>query len=136
GYELAIPHARVEGLEEPVLAIGHSPGGIDFEAPDGKRTRLVFLLLTPRDEVTAQLQIMGRIARLFQSPEARQAVYGSDSFEELPALVKTEAAPLPAPPDESPAEIDQAEATGAMTAPAADEIAEEIEDAEDRLRRS
>ncbi len=137
GHEVAIPHARVEGLEEPVLAVGHSPDGIDFEAPDGKRTRLVFLLLTPRDEVTAQLQIMGRIARLFQTPEARQAVYGSDSFEEFRALVKTETAPLPAPPDEeAPIEIDEAEATGAMTDPATDEIAEEIEDAEDRLRRS
>lgn len=133
GQEVAVPHARIEGLEAPVLAVGHSPGGLDFESPDGKPTRLVFLLLTPRDDATAQLQIMGRIARLFQQPEARQAVYESDSFEELRALVKTETAPLPAAPEpeveDEPAEIDEAEATGAVIEPTADDIAEEVEDA-------
>lgn len=118
GQEVAVPHARLDGLKKPVLAVGHSPGGIDFEAPDGKPTRLVFLLLTPRGDTTAQLQIMGRIARLFQEPEARSAVYESDSFEQLRALVKTETAPLPTPPEEEP---DEADATGGVARPAADE---------------
>ena len=129
-------HQLRDDLDVPVLAVGHSHAGIDFGAPDGKPTRLVFLLLTPRDDATAQLQIMGRIARLFQEPEARQAVYESDSFEELRALVKTETAPVPVQVEEAPLEIDEAEATGVVTDPVTDERADELEDAEGKPRPS
>jgi len=94
GYELAVPHARIEGLETPVLAIGKSRTGIDFDSRDGKPTRLIFLLLTPPDDMSAQIQIMGSIARLFKEPEIRRAALASDSLEELRALIKTEEAPI------------------------------------------
>ncbi len=94
GHEVAVPHARLPGLSRPVLAIGHSPEGIDFDSPDGLPTRLVFLLLTPTNEMSSQIQIMGQIARLFRQEEVRQAVYESDSIDLVRALVKTEAPPL------------------------------------------
>jgi Kef-type K+ transport system membrane component KefB len=90
GHEVAVPHARLDGLKKPVLVLGHSPGGVDFDAPDGAPARLLFLLLTPRDDTAAQLQLMGQIARLFQTPEARAVVYESDSVDVVRALVKTE----------------------------------------------
>src|SRR5262249_3860147 len=36
GDDVAIPHAPVEGLKKPVVALGLSPNGIDFDAPDGR----------------------------------------------------------------------------------------------------
>jgi Kef-type K+ transport system membrane component KefB len=95
GKEIAVPHARLAGLEKPVLAVGHSPKGIDFDSPDGLPTRLVFLLLTPQQEMSAQVRIMGQIARLFKEEQARLVIYESDSVELVRAFVKTEA-PLPA----------------------------------------
>lgn len=97
GQEIAVPHARFDGLEEPVLVLGHSREGIDFDSPDGEPTRLVFLLLTPQEDTSVQVQIMGQIARLFGDPEIRSAAYESDSIEELRALVKTETTPLEHP---------------------------------------
>lgn len=94
GHEVAVPHARLPGLSRPVLAVGHSPAGIDFDSPDGLPTRLVFLLLTPANEMSSQIQIMGQIARLFRLEDVRQAVYESDSVDLVRALVKTEAPPL------------------------------------------
>src|SRR5690606_1990995 len=91
GQEVAVPHARLDGLKKPVLVLGHAPEGIDFDSPDGEPARLIFLLLTPRDDISAQLQIMGQIARLFQSPAARAVVYESDSVDVVRALIKTEA---------------------------------------------
>jgi Kef-type K+ transport system membrane component KefB len=92
GHEVAVPHARLDGLKKPVLVLGHSAEGVDFDAPDGAPARLVFLLLTPRDEMAAQLQVMGQIARLFQHAEARAVVYESRSVDVVRALAKTESA--------------------------------------------
>src|SRR5690606_39946830 len=89
GSEVAVPHARLAGLKRPFLVLGHSPEGLDFDAPDGAPARLVFLLLTPRDDAAVQLQVMGQIARLFQKPTARAVVYESDSVDLVRAHIKT-----------------------------------------------
>ena len=96
GQEIAVPHARIEGLARPVLAIGHSRQGVDFDSPDGRPTRLIFLLLTPEQEMSAQIQIMGQIARMFKAEEARAVVYDSGSLDLVRAFVKAEAAPMAA----------------------------------------
>ncbi len=93
GHEIAVPHARFDDLKKPVLAVGHSREGIDFDSPDGKPTRLVFLLLTSSEDTSAQVQVMGQIARLFKEQEAREVVYESSSVDVVRALVKTETAP-------------------------------------------
>ncbi len=94
GHEIAVPHGRLESLKKPVLVLGHSRDGIDFDSPDGLPTRLVFLLLTPAQDMSPQIQIMGQIARLFQQETARQVVYEADSIEMVRAHVKTEMTPL------------------------------------------
>ncbi len=92
GHEVAVPHARLEGLKKPVLVLGHSSQGIDFDEPDGLPTRLVFLLLTPALDMTSQIQIMGQIARLFKDESAREVVYESASLDTVRAYIKTESA--------------------------------------------
>jgi Kef-type K+ transport system membrane component KefB len=95
GHEVAVPHARLDGLKKPVLVLGHSPEGVDFDSPDGEPARLVFLLLTPRDDASAQLQVLSQIARLFQDAKARAVVYESDSVDVVRALIKTAAGESP-----------------------------------------
>lgn len=94
GHEIAVPHGRLESLKKPVLVLGHSPRGIDFDSPDGRPTRLVFLLLTPAQDMSPQIQIMGQIARLFKEETARQVVYEADTIETIRAHIKTETTPL------------------------------------------
>jgi len=94
GSEIAVPHARMDGLDRPILVVGHSKEGIDFDSPDGMPARLIFLLLTPEHDMSAQIQIMGQIARLFKDEEARVVLYDSESIEVVRAFVKTEAVPV------------------------------------------
>lgn len=93
GQEIAIPHARLKEITRPILAVGHSRSGVDFDSPDGKPTRLIFLLLTPEHDMSAQIHIMGQIARLFQDESARSVIYDNHSVELVRAFVKTEGAP-------------------------------------------
>jgi len=90
GEEIAVPHARLSGLDRPLLVVGHSREGIDFDSPDGLPARLIFLLLTPRQDNAAQVQIIGQIARFFRRPEARQLVYEGEHVDVIRASVKIE----------------------------------------------
>jgi Kef-type K+ transport system membrane component KefB/mannitol/fructose-specific phosphotransferase system IIA component (Ntr-type) len=74
GDDVAIPHAAVEGLTKPVLALGLSLQGIDFDAPDGRPARLVFLLLVPTKAYELEVRILASIARSVFDASARAAI--------------------------------------------------------------
>jgi mannitol/fructose-specific phosphotransferase system IIA component (Ntr-type) len=72
GDGIAIPHAALEGLEQPLLALGRAPHGIDFDAPDGRPARFVFLLLIPANAYAQEIRILASIARATVSSSARE----------------------------------------------------------------
>ncbi|MEL7231384.1 MAG: PTS sugar transporter subunit IIA, partial [Pseudomonadota bacterium] len=47
GEGVAIPHARLKGVERPVGAFMRLSDGVDFDAIDGKPCDLIFMLLAP-----------------------------------------------------------------------------------------
>jgi len=83
GDEVAIPHAAVEGLERPLLALGRAPRGIDFDAPDGRPARIVFLLLFPPKAYADELRILASIARATYDGRAREELIGASTLEEV-----------------------------------------------------
>ena len=91
GDEVAIPHAAVEGLDKPLLALGRSPQGIDFDAPDGKPARFVFLLLIPTREYDVEVRILASIARATYDARARTELGDASGIEEV-TRVLTESA--------------------------------------------
>ncbi len=62
GAGVAIPHARIEGLKNPVLAFGRARNGIDWDAPDGLPVDSVFLLATPVGTEDIHVQLLAAIA--------------------------------------------------------------------------
>ena len=90
GDRVAVPHARFDSLNGPVVAVGLSRNGIDFDAPDGLPAQLIFLILTPRDDDGAQVEILADIARTFQHEEVRQKVVEVRTFTEFLALIRTQ----------------------------------------------
>jgi Kef-type K+ transport system membrane component KefB/mannitol/fructose-specific phosphotransferase system IIA component (Ntr-type) len=63
GDGVAIPHAAVPGLTKPLLALGLTLDGIDFDAPDGKPANIVFLLLLPEGKYEEEVRVLASIAR-------------------------------------------------------------------------
>ncbi len=90
GSEIAVPHARIGGVSRPVVVMGHSEEGIDFNSPDGLPSRLIFLVLTPLKDEAAQVQIVGQIARSFRMPDARRMVYDGNPLDVIRAHIKIE----------------------------------------------
>ena len=83
GNEVAMPHARLEMLDKPVLVFGRSTAGIEWNAPDGLPVRLVFLLLTPEREEGLQLQILAALARGMSNDGARAQLLRAESEEQV-----------------------------------------------------
>ena len=65
GRGVAIPHARVEGLPKPLVVVGVSKEGIDWDEIDGRPAHLIFLILTDREDTETQLEILARIGGAF-----------------------------------------------------------------------
>jgi mannitol/fructose-specific phosphotransferase system IIA component (Ntr-type) len=71
GYSIAIPHSRIAGLTKPVLTVGRSLSGVHWDSPDGIPVQLVFLLLTPTQDDSLQLQTIATLARALSSETVR-----------------------------------------------------------------
>ncbi|MBI5431833.1 MAG: cation:proton antiporter [Planctomycetes bacterium] len=90
GDGLAVPHARIDGLTQPYVAMGLSSTGVDFDSLDGKPAQLVFVILTPPNDNGVQLEILADIGRTFVQPNVRDRALKLKSFTELLALLRTE----------------------------------------------
>jgi Kef-type K+ transport system membrane component KefB/mannitol/fructose-specific phosphotransferase system IIA component (Ntr-type) len=88
GNNVAVPHARLANLTQPVVVLGLSASGIDFDAPDGRPAQFILLILTPEDDNGAQVEILADIARTFRNREFRQAAMEAAGMTEFLALVK------------------------------------------------
>jgi Kef-type K+ transport system membrane component KefB/mannitol/fructose-specific phosphotransferase system IIA component (Ntr-type) len=87
GDDVAVPHAVIPGLQRPTLALGLSPGGIDFNAPDGRPSRIVFLLLMPPRAHDQEVRILSQIARAVFTPEARDKLLAAKTVHEALGLI-------------------------------------------------
>jgi mannitol/fructose-specific phosphotransferase system IIA component (Ntr-type) len=92
GNGVAIPHARIDGLRDPVVAVGISETGIDFNAPDDKLANVIFLILTPIADSGAQLEIVAEIARLFKDQRLYERMLRTKNLTDFRALLKSIAA--------------------------------------------
>lgn len=72
GHGIAIPHARMTGVLNPVLAFARLPHGVEWNAPDGRPVHLVFLLATPEGTEDIHVQILARLARVMGRPESQR----------------------------------------------------------------
>jgi Kef-type K+ transport system membrane component KefB/mannitol/fructose-specific phosphotransferase system IIA component (Ntr-type) len=87
GDEVAVPHALIAGLDRPLLALGFAPDGIDFNAPDGAPSKIVFLLLMPPRSHDLEVRILASIARTVIEPRSRERLLKAASLSEVCALV-------------------------------------------------
>lgn len=90
---VAVPHARTDLVKKPLVVIGRSGEGIDWDSPDGKLARFVFLILTPQSDDDAQVQILGHIARVLNNPRIRNEIRNAPDAAAIWDLVHRAFAP-------------------------------------------
>lgn len=87
GDGIAIPHGKIDGLEEMVVAFGRSRQGIDFEAMDGRPVHLFFLLLAPENSAGLHLKALAKISRMLKDAPFRQRLLEAPETEDLYRII-------------------------------------------------
>jgi nitrogen PTS system EIIA component len=89
GGGVAIPHARMPGIDKPVGLLARLGKAIDFDAIDGKPVDIVFLLLLPAQAQGEQIHALACAARALRDAEVlrslRRAVGSADAYRALVA---------------------------------------------------
>jgi len=80
GNGLAIPHARIPGIDEPVTMFARTTEPIPYGAPDGKPVSEFFVILVPVEGANeAHLQLLRAVAELFSVPAFRATLAAATS---------------------------------------------------------
>ena len=79
GNEIAIPHARIKGMEEFLLFIVTDTKGVEFDTLDKKKVRLIFVILGPEESVNEHLQILASISRAMSREKVKKELLGVSS---------------------------------------------------------
>ncbi|MDP8161902.1 fructose-specific PTS transporter subunit EIIC [Pasteurella skyensis] len=64
GFEngIAIPHAKSASIVEPALVVGISRTGIEYDAEDGKPSKLFFMIASPDDSSDHHIQVLAELS--------------------------------------------------------------------------
>ena len=72
GQGVAIPHARIDGIEHPLTLFVRTRTPVAFDAADGQPVSHVYGILVPmHSDHEAHLELLARIAEMFSEPELR-----------------------------------------------------------------
>ena len=65
GQGIALPHARMAGVEEAFGALLQLESAVDFDAVDDQPVDMAFGLVVPQDATQEHLQLLAKLAALF-----------------------------------------------------------------------
>ncbi len=87
GLGVAIPHGRLKGLRETLVAFIRSKEGVPFESPDGAPVRLVFAMLVPEHATEQHLNMLSELAQLFSDADLRERLLVEGDLGEVHRLL-------------------------------------------------
>ena len=91
---VAMPHARLEGIEETYLAIATSEGGVRFPGSE-EAARLVILVLTPAHAPAAYLRVAAGVAKKLQDPAFLEEIVARRTPADVRTFFEREGKDLP-----------------------------------------
>lgn len=91
GQGVAIPHARLGGLDRLHLLFARLDQPIGFDAVDDQPVDLLFLLLAPESAGGDHLKALSQISRLLRDNNACRKIRGADSADAIYAVLTASA---------------------------------------------
>lgn len=91
GEGVAIPHCKLPGLNQVVLAVGKTQMPIAFDAPDEQPVSLFFLIVSSPNAPAEHLKCLAAISRWIRVPGHVERLRQLDSAESMLDWLRTEA---------------------------------------------
>ncbi|MDD4734592.1 MAG: PTS sugar transporter subunit IIA [Kiritimatiellae bacterium] len=92
---LALPHARMDGLQQPMVAVGLSHEGVYFPE-NNELVRILILVLTPKSDPSAYLKLVSAISKSLSEESLRLRLGLCDTPSEAYALLTAGVRGIPA----------------------------------------
>ena len=92
GDGVAIPHARIEGVDRVRAVVIRLDTPVIFDAVDEKPVDLMVALFAPLDASAQHLRALARVARVLRQQEIRSALRQAKSADAIHVLLTQEAA--------------------------------------------
>ena len=83
GASVAMPHARVSGIERSVGAFVRLAEPVAFDALDGRPVDLLFGLLVPESSTAAELKEIRELVKKLRDPDLQRELRASDDTQVL-----------------------------------------------------
>ena len=90
GFGIAIPHGKSAGVDQPRVAFGRKPSGVDWNSIDGEPARLVFMIAVPEEQAGDEhLRILQLLSRKLIDETFRQALLEADNRDKIKTLIES-----------------------------------------------
>jgi len=87
---IAVPHALIEKVKAPIVALALVKKGIDFEAADQMPTYIILLLLGGKDNPGFQLKLLAHICRMVKETDFVRKVRKAETSRDIWTILKEE----------------------------------------------
>jgi two-component system sensor histidine kinase KdpD len=87
GEDISFPHARISGIDEPIVAMAVDPEGI-HDPEVNRSARIMFVLISPESPPSAHVTYLGEISRMAQDDQWRRQVLEADTADEIRKVVR------------------------------------------------
>lgn len=91
GHGVAVPHARLQGLERMHGVFLQLDEPVDFGAVDERPVDLIFALLAPADHPAEHLRALAKVSRALRQADLREQLRQAHSADAVRALLVREA---------------------------------------------
>lgn len=92
GNGVALPHARIDGLDRVVAGFARLETPLDFDAVDERPVDLVVMLLAPADSAGAHLRALARVSRQLRREDNRARLRNAPDAQSLYHILSDEEA--------------------------------------------
>ena len=87
GKGVAVPHARMDGVDRMAVVFMRLKNGVDFDAHDGKDVDLVVVVVSPEQSGEDHLQALAAFSSVFRSEDAREKLRRASTAHEIYAVL-------------------------------------------------
>jgi PTS system fructose-specific IIA component len=81
GLGIAIPHARLSGIDRLYMAAARSNEGIEFNSLDEQAVNLIFMMFSPASTSTEHTQVLSALSRIMSYEDVRTNLMQAETPE-------------------------------------------------------
>tara|TARA_B100000949_G_C14271455_1_gene447521 strand:- start:1377 stop:1829 length:453 start_codon:yes stop_codon:yes gene_type:complete len=89
GNGVALPHARIDSLKTTQTLLLQLGSGIDFDAVDGKKVDVIFVLLVPNVNSDSHVKMLAEIAAILDNEQTVKKIRKAKKTQEIISILNS-----------------------------------------------